>query len=103
MKFILTFLVFILSGLASFSILGAGAVFLAVSGTIPDTAAGHYILSAIYFMMSVSLIFSAAGMVLGIVTGVIGFLLLSRLRTLISFALAFILGAIWYFLLNCGL
>lgn len=103
MKFILTFLVFILCGLAAFSILGAGAVFLALSGTLPDTAMGHYILSAIYFMLSGSLIFSAVGMVLGIITGVIGFLLLSRLRTIISFALAIILGAIWYFLLTCEL
>ncbi|MBR2438825.1 MAG: hypothetical protein IKB25_01415 [Lentisphaeria bacterium] len=103
MKFILTFLVFILCGLAAFSILGAGAVALAASGTLPDTAMGHYILSAIYFMLSGSLIFSAVGMVLGIITGVIGFLLLSRLRTIISFALAIILGAIWYFLLTCEL
>lgn len=103
MKFILTFLVFILCGLAAFSILGAGAVALAASGTLPDTAMGHYILSAIYFMLSGSLIFSAVGMVLGVITGVIGFLLLSRLRTIISFALAIILGAIWYFLLTCEL
>lgn len=103
MKFILTFLVFILCGLAAFSILGAGAVALAASGTLPDTAMGHYILSVIYFMLSGSLIFSAVGMVLGIITGVIGFLLLSRLRTIISFALAIILGAIWYFLLTCEL
>ena len=103
MKFVLTLLVFILCGLASFSILGAGAVFLALSGALPDTAAGHYILSVVYFMMSGSLIFSAVGMFLGIITGVAGFLLLSRLRTIISFALAVILGAIWYYLLNCGL
>lgn len=101
MKIILTFLVFILSGLAVFSILGAGAVYMACSGTLGETAMGHYTMSVVYFLMSVSLIFSVMGMLLGVVTGVIGFLLLSRLRTIISFALAGICGAIWYYLLNC--
>lgn len=103
MKVLLTFLVFALCGLAVFSILGAGGVFMASSGSLPDTAMGHYMMSAVYFMMSVSLIFSFIGMILGVVTGIIGFLLLSRLRTIISFALAGISGAIWYYLLNCGL
>ena len=103
MKAILSLLIFILSGLVVFSLLGAGAVFMAEAGTLPDTAAGHYIMSAIYFMMSCSLVFSVIGMLAGIAGGVLGFLLASRIRTLISLALGIVSGVIWHYLLTCGL
>ena len=103
MKAILSLLIFIQSGLAAFSLLGAGAVFMALSGALPDTATGHYIMAVIYFMMSCSLVFSVVGMVGGIAGGVAGFVLASRIRTLISIALGIVSGAIWHYLLTCGL
>ena len=103
MKVILSFLIYTLSGLVVFSLLGAGAVFMAEAGALPDTATGHYIMSAVYFMMSCSLVFSALGMIAGVAGSVLGFLLASRVRTLVSLALGIASGAIWHYLLICEL
>ena len=103
MKSFLTVLIFVLGGFVAFSLLGAGVVFLASAGELPDTAAGHYIMSVVYFMMSCSLVFSVFGMISGIVGSVLGFLLASRSRTLISLALGIISGVIWHYLLTCRL
>ena len=103
MKAILSLLIFVLSALVAFSILGAGSVFMAEAGKLPDTATGHYIMSGIYFMMSCSLVTSVMGMLAGIAGSVLGFLLASRIRTIISLALGIVSGAIWHYLLTCGL
>lgn len=101
MKAILTFLIFLLSGVVALALLGAGMVYLASTGSLPDSAAGHYIMSVCYFMMFCSLALSVLGTISGAVLGIAGFLLGSRLRTLISFALGILSGVLWYYLLNC--
>ena len=103
MKAILTFFIFLLCGTVALTVVGAGAVYAAENGKLPDSAAGHYILSGIYFMLFCSLFLSVLGMISGAVLGILGFIFGSRLRTLFSFALGIISGALWYYLLNCRL
>lgn len=101
MKAILTFLIFLLCGIVALTLLGAGIVYVASTGHLPDSAAGHYILSGVYFFMFCSLFLSVLGMAGGIILGLIGFILGSRLRTLFSFALGIVSGMLWYYLLTC--
>lgn len=103
MKALLTILFFIECGLVTFSVIGCGMAFMGSSGTLPDTAAGHYMMSAVYFMLAGSLISSIIGTVLGLAGGIVGIVLKSRLRTLLLFALAIVSGVIWNYLLNCGI
>ena len=103
MKAILTFLIFILCGVVALTLAGAGFVYLAASGALPDSAVGHYIMSICYFMLFCSLFLSVLGVAGGAVLGIAGFILGSRLRTLFSFALGIFSGFLWYYLMNCGL
>lgn len=103
MKAILTFLIFLLCGIVALTLLGAAAVYAAETGSLPDSAAGHYIMSVIYFMMWSSIFLSGFGMLSGAVLGIAGFILGSRLRTLFSFALGIVSGFLWYYLLHCRL
>ncbi len=99
----MTFLIFLQGGIVVYCLLGAAAVYVTESGELPDTAAGHYILSGVYFMMCSSLLLSAVGAVSGAILWVAGFTLGSRLRTLITLGMGIVSGFIWYYLLNCGL
>ena len=101
MKAILTFLIFLLCGVVALALVGAGFVYLAASGALPDSAAGHYTMSVCYFMLFCSLGLSVLGTGAGAVLGVAGFILGSRLRTVFSFALGIFSGFLWYYLLNC--